>query len=176
MKRIFSLLTLGLLLSQSALAYNKTVDFVDMERFMGDWFVVAGRFTALERNVFNAVESYKWNAKANRIDISFDYNKGSLTGPVKSIPQKGWIYNTKTNAHWKVSPLWPLKLDYLVIGLAADYEWTVIGVPNEKYVWIMSRDAHLPKEVIQTIIDELNKNGYNTKNIISVEHNPRASL
>ncbi len=169
-----SILTLVLALSTfatSALAYNKTVDFVDMERFMGDWFVVAGRFTALERNVFNAVESYKWNTKDNRIDISFNYNKGSLTGPVKSIPQKGWIFNTKTNAHWKVSPIWPLKLDYLVIGLAADYDWTVIGVPNEKYVWIMSRNPHLPKETIQTIIDELEKNGYNTRNIIYVEHN-----
>ncbi len=174
MKNIFLLSLLSLLFSLNAYAYNKTVDFVDMERFMGDWYVVAGRFTALEKNVFNAVESYTWNENAKRIDISFNYNKGSLTGPVKSIPQKGWIYNKETNAHWKVSPFWPLKLDYLVIGLAADYDWTVIGVPNEKYVWIMSRNPHLPKETIQTIIDELDRNGYNTKRIIYVEHNPQA--
>jgi apolipoprotein D and lipocalin family protein len=171
MKNIFAFLLLAILLTSNAMAYNKTVDFVDLERFMRDWYVVAGRFTALEKNVFNAVESYKWNVKANRIDISFNYNQGSLTGPVKSIPQKGWIYNTETNAHWKVSPLWPLKFDYLVIGLAADYEWTVIGVPNEKYVWIMSSNPHLPKETIQAIIDELDVKGYNTKDIVYVEHN-----
>ena len=64
-----------------------------------------------------------------------------------------------------------MKFDYLVIGLAADYEWTVIGVPNEKYVWIMSSNPHLPKETIQTIIDELDAKGYNTKEIIYVQHN-----
>jgi apolipoprotein D and lipocalin family protein len=167
---LFSLFSF--LFSFSAFAYDKTVDFVDIERFMGDWYVVAGRFTPLEKDVFNGVETYKWNAKANRIDIGFTYNQGSLNGPVKSLPQKGWIYNTTTNAHWKVSPLWPLKLDYLVIGLAADYDWTVIGVPNEKYVWIMSRNPKLPRETIESIIDELKIKGYNTDRILYVEHNP----
>ena len=172
MKKIILTFALGLFSMLNAFAWNKTVDYVDIERFMGDWYVVAGRFTVLERNVYNAVESYKWNAKSQRIDIGFTYNKGSLTGPVKSIPQRGWIHNSETNAHWKVSPIWPLKLDYLIIGLADDYEWTVIGVPNEKYVWIMSRNPHLPKATIQSIIDELNANGYNTKRIIYVEHSP----
>lgn len=171
MKNKYILSLLSFILSLNVFAYDKTVDFVDLERFMGDWYVVAGRFTPLEKNVFNGVETYKWNTKANRIDISFTYNQGSLTGPVKSLPQKGWVFNTQTNAHWKVSPLWPLKLDYLVIGLAADYEWTVIGVPNEKYVWIMSRNPKLPKETIQNIIDELNIKGYNTDRILYVEHN-----
>jgi apolipoprotein D and lipocalin family protein len=173
MKTKLLTLALGLLTMFNAFAYNKTVDFVDMERFMGDWYVVAGRFTMFEKNMFNAVETYKWNAKEQRIDIGFTYNQGSFTGPVRSIPQKGWIHNSETNAHWKVSPFWPLRLDYLIIGLAADYEWTVIGVPNEKYVWIMSRNPQLPKETIKTIIDELDGNGYNTRRIIYVEHDTR---
>jgi apolipoprotein D and lipocalin family protein len=173
MKNIIALSFLTLLFSLNAVAYDKTVGFVDMERFMRKWYVVAGRFSPLEKDVFNAVETYKWNAKLNRIEIGFTYNQGSLTGPVKSIPQKGWIYNHETNAHWKVSPLWPLKFDYLVIGLAADYEWTVIGVPNEKYVWIMSSNPQLPKETIRTIIDELDANGYNTNDIVYVEHDQK---
>jgi apolipoprotein D and lipocalin family protein len=142
-----------------------------MERFMRKWYVVAGRFSPLEKDVFNAVETYKWNSKLNRIDIGFIYNQGSLTGPVKSIPQKRWIYNHEPIAHWKVSPLWPIKFDYLVIGFAADYEWIVIGVPNEKYVWIMISTPQLPKETIRTIIEELDANRYNTSDIVYVEHN-----
>lgn len=171
MKNIITVTLFTFLFATNAIGYDKTVPFVDLERFMRDWYVVAGRFTPLEKDVFNAVESYKWNSKENRIEISFNYNKGSLNGPVKSIPQKGWIYNNETNAHWKVSPFWPIKFDYLIIGLAADYEWTVIGVPSEKYLWIMSANPHLPKETIRSIIDELEVNGYNTKNIVYVEHN-----
>ena len=86
--------------------YMKTVEYVEMDRFMGEWYVLAGRFTMFEKDVHNGVEIYKWNEKKQRIDISFDYNQGSFDGKKKSLPQKGWIYNKETNAHWKVSPLW----------------------------------------------------------------------
>ena len=119
--------------SCSSTGYYKTVDKVELQKFMGDWYVLAGRFTFLETKVHNAVEKYSWNEKENRIDVDFTYNKGSLTGEKKTLPQKAWIENSATNAHWKVSPLWPLKFDYLVIDLASDYSWTAIGVPSQNY-------------------------------------------
>jgi apolipoprotein D and lipocalin family protein len=167
-KQIFT--TLFLFISFSVQAFDKTVDFVDMNRFMGKWYVVAGRFTALEKNMFNAVETYSWNPSRNMIEIDFKYNKGSFTGPVKKIPQKGWIKNSKTNAHWIVSPMWPLKFNYLVIGLGDDYEWTAIGVPNEAYLWIMSRDPHMTKDKIEEILRTLENKKYNIDNLVYVEH------
>jgi apolipoprotein D and lipocalin family protein len=140
---------------------------------MGDWYVQAGRFSFLEKDVFNGVESYTWNAKKNRIDIDFSYNQGSFTGPIKKAPQKGWVLDTNTNAWWKVSPLWPLKFDYLVIALADDYSWTAIGVPNEKYLWIMSREPHFSKDKTAEILKEIEGEGYDISNIVHVQHNPK---
>ncbi|MFN7263067.1 MAG: lipocalin family protein, partial [Pseudobdellovibrionaceae bacterium] len=54
----------------------KTVAQVDIQKFMGDWYVLAGRFTPFEKEVHNAVEVYTWNEKEQRIDIGFTYNKG----------------------------------------------------------------------------------------------------
>jgi apolipoprotein D and lipocalin family protein len=171
MKKILITL-LFLMLNPHAYSFDKTVEYVDMNRFMGKWHVVAGRFTALEKNMFNAVETYKWNPVQNRIEIDFKYNMGSFTGPIKKIPQKGWIKNSTTNAHWIVSPFWPLKFDYLVIGLGDNYEWTAIGVPNEAYLWIMSRDPHMTKEQINGILHILEVDNYNIKNLVFVEHEP----
>jgi apolipoprotein D and lipocalin family protein len=39
----------------------KTVDEVDINRFMGDWYVLAHIPSYVEKNAFNAVESYKLN-------------------------------------------------------------------------------------------------------------------
>ena len=108
----------------------KTVEKVDIQRFLGDWYVLAGRFTFLETDVHNALERYTWNAAKERIDVAFTYNEGSLTGKQRSIPQKAWIHDSATNAHWKVSPLWPFKFDYLVVALDESYRWTAIGVPK----------------------------------------------
>jgi apolipoprotein D and lipocalin family protein len=150
--------------------YTKTVSKVEIDRFMGKWYVMAGRFTFLESEVHNGVEIYTWNEKEKRIDISFTFNKGSLTGKEKSIPQKGWIENNQTNAHWKVSPFWPLKFDYLVLDLADDYSWTAIGVPNGKYLWIMSRQKMMPEKQLNDIITRLKESGYPVHDIVLVPH------
>ncbi|MFZ9000528.1 MAG: lipocalin family protein [Bacteriovoracaceae bacterium] len=146
--------------SCSSMEYTKTVDYVNLDKFFGKWFVIAGRLTLFEKGAHNAVEEYKWNENKDRIDVSFTYNKNSFDGKLKSIPQKGWVYNHNTNAHWKIRPFWPLKLDYLIIDLAKDYSWTVVGVPNQKYVWIMSKQWKMNDKTLSLIIQRLDKLGY----------------
>lgn len=164
-------LTLTTLLGCSSDNYYKTVDYVDRDRFMKNWHVIAGRFTIFEQDVYNSIERYSWNEKEKRIDIDFSYNKGDFDGPLKKIPQTATIENHKTNAHWKVKPSWfPIKMDYLVIGLDPNYEWTAIGVPSEKYLWIMSPDPKFSKDRIPAILDQLAATGYNVKDIKYVEH------
>ena len=150
--------------------YNQTVQHVQLEKFMGQWYVIAGRFTFLEAGAHNAVETYSYNKEKNQIDISFTFNKDSLEGEQKSIPQTGWIHNASSNAHWKVSPIWPLKFDYLVLDVAEDYSWTAVGVPNQNYLWIMSRSKNIPRPQVLTIIEKIAKSGYNVNDITYVPH------
>ncbi len=159
-----------ILMGCSSMNYQKTVENVDIQRYMGKWYVIAGRFTMFEKGVHNGVELYTWNEEKKRIDIQFTYNKDSLDGKVKSIPQKGWVMNNQTGAHWEISPMWPFRFTYLIIDLADDYSWTVIGVPSGNYLWIMARDKSLSKSKIQTILDRLKGNGYPIKNITYVPH------
>lgn len=145
--------------------FNKTVDYVDMDRFMTNWYVIAGRLTSLEDGAHNAVEKYKWNSEKNRIDIDFTFRKNSFDGKKKAIPQKGWIHNEKTNAHWKISPLWPLKFNYLIIDLAEDYSWTVIGVPSQKWVWIMAKNWSMSDDELNMILKRLESMGYSAADV-----------
>lgn len=146
----------------------KTVDRVEIDKFMGPWYVLAGRFTFLEKEVHNGLEKYTWNSDKERIDVDFTYNKGSFTGPQKSIPQKAWVYNQDSKAHWKVSPFWPFKFDYLIVALDKDYQWTVVGVPDQKYVWIMARDWKNPEATIEKATQQLQAIGYSAKDLVRV--------
>jgi apolipoprotein D and lipocalin family protein len=143
---------------------------IEIERFMGDWYVLAGRFTFLEVDVHNGIETYSWNKDKKQIDVAFTYNKGSFQGPLKSIPQKAWVYNEVTKSHWKVSPLWPFKFDYLILDIDEHYTWTAIGVPNQKYLWIMARSWKNTDELVKEILQRLKAKGYNTENIVNVPH------
>jgi apolipoprotein D and lipocalin family protein len=65
-----------------------------------------------------------------------------------------------------------MRFTYLVIALdEVNYEWTAIGVPGQKYLWIMSRVPQFPKEKLQEILSHLSSIGYSIENIVYVKHN-----
>jgi apolipoprotein D and lipocalin family protein len=135
---------------------------------MGSWYVAAGRLTMFEKDVNNAVETYHYDEKSKIIDIDFSYRQGSPDGKEKKIPQTGKIVEGSQNAHWKVSPFWPLKFDYLIIALAEDYSWVAVGVPDQKYLWIMTRETQANQEKVDQIIKQLKSIGYNVADIKNV--------
>lgn len=145
-----------------------TVSYVDIPKFMGDWYVIANIPTFVEKGANNAIESYSWNAQENRIDVDFHYNADSPKGPIKKYPQKAWIYDKKTNAEWRVQPWWPLKFSYLIIDLAPDYSYTVIGVPSRNYVWIMARKPSMDPVLFDSIVAKIKTLGYDTSLIQKV--------
>lgn len=140
----------------------KTVDSVDIERFMGKWYVIASVPTVLEKGAHNAVEVYTWNEKDQRIDVDFTFNQDSFEGKKKHLPQKAFIYNKKTNAEWRIQLIWPLKFPYLVIDLAKDYSYTIISVPDRDYVWIMARTPTMDEGLYQKLITQLKAQHFDT--------------
>lgn len=150
--------------------FTHTVEKIDIQSYMGKWYVQAGRFTPFEKDVTNSVEIYTWNEKKERIDIDFSYNKGSFDGKKVEMPQNARIYNKKTNAHWKVSPIWFLQFDFLIIAHAPDNSWTVIGVPDQSYLWIMTREAHPKPGLVDEIIQQVAALNYDVSNMVRVPH------
>ena len=56
--------------------------------------------------------------------------------------------------------LWPFKMPFLIIELAEDYSYTVVGVPSKKYVWIMAREAQLDSDIYEKLLQRLSNIGY----------------
>jgi apolipoprotein D and lipocalin family protein len=145
----------------------------DTARFMGTWFVIAVKPTLFEKTNSNAVEKYSFlTDKKNDIDIDFKFNsKEPITSPIKSMPQKGWVQGSdKSNsAEWKVSPLWPIKMPYLILEVDDEYTYTVIGYPNRDYCWIMSRKPIMAAETYDMLKKRLvEKHQYNLEGLRDV--------
>ena len=146
----------------------KTVEHVDIPRFMGKWYVIANIPTFIEKGAFNAIETYTLNEKEKRIDVDFKFNQDSFQGKEKSYPQKAFIFDHKTNAEWRIQPFWPLKFAYLITDLAPDYSYTVVAVPNRKNVWIMARTPTLPEATYQEILAKLKAQSFDLKELQTV--------
>ena len=152
---------------EKAMEAMETVPFVDIKRFMGDWFVIANIPTFIEKDATNAIESYKLNEKGE-IETTFTFYQNSPNGLKKEYRPKGFIYNSKTNAEWRMQFFWPFKMPFLIIDLAEDYSHTVIGYPNRNYVWIMARKPQMTDETYARIIKKLKSVSYDVSRIEKV--------
>jgi apolipoprotein D and lipocalin family protein len=137
----------------------ETVPYVDLERFAGDWYVVANIPTGIEKGAHNAVETYTLNPDGT-VATTFRFNKDSFDGALKTYRPKGFVLDKKTNARWGMQFIWPIKADYRVIYLDKDYQRTIIGRSKRDYVWVMSRQPELSDEEFSRIRDFVGSVGY----------------
>jgi apolipoprotein D and lipocalin family protein len=144
-----------------------TVSYVDLPRFMGDWYVIANIPTRIERGAHNAVETYRLDDDGS-IATTFTFNAGSFDGPRKEYNPRGFVRDTGTNATWGMQFIWPIKAEYLVIYLDEAYTQTVIGRTARDYVWIMARTPQMPEVDYQRIVGRLAELGYDVGQIEKV--------
>ena len=137
----------------------KTVDYVDLNRFMGDWYVIANIPTFIETDAYNAIESYRLNQDGT-VATTFRFNKGSSDGPLKEYHPRGFVRDAQSNAVWGMQFVWPFKAEYRIIYLNDDYSVTVIGRTKRDYVWIMAREPAITAEEYARITDFLKEQGY----------------
>lgn len=152
----------------------RSVPKVDLERFMGDWYVVANIPTFIERDAHNAVESYGLISD-QQVATTFRFNQGSFDGPVKTYRPTGFVSDDPSNAIWGMQFIWPVKADYRVIYLNEDYTQTVIGRNRRDYLWIMARTPSIPVADYAAIIDLVTDQGYDAAKIRPVPQRETAS-
>lgn len=143
------------------------VEKVDLQRFMGDWYVIANIPTFIEKGAHNAVESYRLNPDGS-IATTFTFHADSFQGPLKRYEPTGFVFDQKSNAVWGMQFVWPIKADYRITYLKADYSQTIIGREARDYVWIMARTPQIPETDYQALVEFLGKNGYDVSRLQKV--------
>ena len=144
-----------------------TVENVDLDRFMGDWYVIANIPTFIETEAHNAIESYHLNDDGT-VATTFSFNDGGFVGEKKVYKPKGFILDTNSNAIWGMRFIWPIKADYRVVYLDDSYSQTIIGRNKRDYVWVMARSPVIPDEDYQRLVQVINDLGYDTNKLRKV--------
>jgi apolipoprotein D and lipocalin family protein len=139
---------------------------VDLDRFMGPWYVIASIPTFWEKNAYNAVESYERNPDGT-IKTTFTFHKASADGPLKTMRPTGYVRDA-SNATWGMQFLWPIKAEYLIAHLDEDYSETIIARTARDYVWVMARKPSISDDDYQRLLTKVAALGYDTGKVIRV--------
>lgn len=150
----------------------KSVAQVDIDRFMGKWYVIANIPTFIETTAHNATETYALNEDGS-IATTFTFRDDGFDGPEKNYHPTGYIEDTNSNAVWGMQFIWPFKAEYRIIYLTPDYDITIIGRSKRDYVWLMARKPVIEKQKLERLYAFIAAQGYDIKKVQMVPQNWR---
>ena len=148
-----------------------TIPHLDLARYLGRWYEI-GRYP----NRFEAQCDHDACADYALLgDERIDVRNSCVRRDGSHSEAKGWakISDPSTNAKLKVTFFYPFFGDYWVLELGEDYEYAVIGEPNRKYLWILSRTPQMSEERYQIIIGNLATKGYDAAKLVRVTQTMR---
>lgn len=53
--------------------------------------------------------------------------------------------------------------DYQLMALGDDYDDVMVGAPSRKYLWVLARDPLLPQRRLEQLLDEAERQGFDTR-------------
>eukprot|EP00211_Chloroparvula_japonica_P003323 CAMPEP_0119149148 /NCGR_PEP_ID=MMETSP1310-20130426/42932_1 /TAXON_ID=464262 /ORGANISM="Genus nov. species nov., Strain RCC2339" /LENGTH=514 /DNA_ID=CAMNT_0007141235 /DNA_START=147 /DNA_END=1691 /DNA_ORIENTATION=- len=140
---------------------------VQLENYVGRWYVWANIPTAFDVGTTNNIEDYSLTENGN-VNVLFTYGKEGSTS-VSEIKQKATMAN-KYNSKWSLSLVWgihiPVPLPYLICYIEEDYEHTIIGVPDRSHVWIMARRKNINEEKFAQLRDVAEELGFDVLKLV----------
>ena len=148
------------------------VEKVDLPRFMGPWYVIGVIPTVIEKDVYNAIETYEL-APDGTIKTTFTLNKGGFDGERKVYTPRGFVVPGTNNAIWGMQFIWPIKAEFVISHLDADYTETIIARSARDYVWIMARTPTIDDARYAALVKRVADMGYDTTKLVKVPQTPK---
>jgi apolipoprotein D and lipocalin family protein len=142
-----------------------TVDHVDVERYLGTWYEIA-RYPAPFQEGCVATSANYSAREGGGIRVVNRCLVDSLDGELREAEGRARIVDTATNAKLKVTFFWPFYGDYWVLGLGPDYEWSLVGEPGRRYLWILSRTRQMDPDTYRDIVGRLPALGYDADRLL----------
>ena len=171
MKKFFILFLLTL--TACSIQQKKSIEPVSeiqLDAFMGDWYVLAHIPALIEKNAFNAIESYKYIEEKQEIETTFTFNHSDYDGPQKIYKPKGYIVPGTNNAVWGMQFIWPIKAQYIIAYIDEGYQNTIVARNKRDYLWFMSRKSDMTTEKKQWIYKKTEELSYDKNMLRFVPH------
>jgi apolipoprotein D and lipocalin family protein len=141
-----------------------TVERVDLEKYLGRWYDIASYPASFQKGCrcttadYELVPGKMYIRVVNRC-VKFKKGKSKIS----VAHGKAFIVEGSNNTKLKVQFFWPFRGDYFIIGLADDYSWAIVGHPQRKYLWILSRESYMPTDTYNHILTIIKEKGYDLK-------------
>jgi apolipoprotein D and lipocalin family protein len=141
----------------------------EINRYLGTWYEIARLDHSFERGLTQVTANYSLREDGGVSVV----NRGFLRskGVWKEVEGKAYFVNSAQEAYLKVSFFGPFYGSYVVFELDKEnYQYAFVSGPDLSYLWLLSRSPDPDQEMIERFKREVKKRGFNTEELILVEH------
>jgi len=130
---------------------------VDLDRFMGTWYVVANVPYFFENGKVATRDVYRLRPDG-RIDNDFVFKK-ALGEEDRTWNGVSTIVEGSGGREWKVQFIWPFSTRMQVLDVAPDYSTALLATPDRKLAWIFSRKPEMDEATLAGLATRMAAHG-----------------
>ena len=149
-----------------------TVASVDLSRYAGTWYEIARLPMWFQRHCVesNAIYAIRPDGR-----IAVHNECSTKTGPLDQVDGVATVIDTKTNARLTVTfDNWFARLagssregNYWILDLDEEYHTSMVGTPDRRYLWILSRTPQLDDSTYQRLVLKAQQLGFPISDLIT---------
>jgi apolipoprotein D and lipocalin family protein len=140
----------------------EVVPHVELEKYLGKWYEIAHLPAKFQEGCDETTATYTL-LKDGSISV---LNQSTKNGKVKQAKGKAKVVDKNSNAKLKVTFFWPFYGDYWIIKLGNNYDYSVVGTPNRKYLWILSRTPQMDDKLYSQLVEYVKSKGFEVNKLI----------
>jgi apolipoprotein D and lipocalin family protein len=144
---------------------------LDLPRYMGRWWVVAHTPYFAEKGKVATADIYTLRPDG-KIANTYVYRK-HFGGKEKQMHGVATVVPGTGNGQWRIGFFGGLlRADYLVLEVAPDYSWALIGQPSRKLAWVFSREPIMDDAQLARLLAKFPAYGYDPARLERVPQQP----
>ncbi|MEM8884930.1 MAG: lipocalin family protein [Planctomycetota bacterium] len=148
-----------------------SVESFELERYLGTWYEISKYPVSFEKGLVGVTATYSMR-EDGRVKVENAGLKGDFDGKRKVAVGKAWMPDPERPSRLKVSFFGPFSGNYWVIALDENYQWSVVGEPDRKYLWILSRTPKMGPKLYESVVQRVEELGYDTSRLELMPQRP----
>ncbi|WP_145479140.1 lipocalin family protein [Stenotrophomonas rhizophila] len=134
---------------------------IDLQRFMGTWYVIGRVPNPVERGHVASVNRYSLRGD-QKVSITYSFRDG-FSEPLQQITVRASVDEKSGNHNWRTWFYKVVPTHTRVLEVAPDYSWAMLGYPGREMAWIFARTPDMDKELYKELATRLRDDyGVNT--------------
>lgn len=145
------------------------IESFELSRYLGKWYEIARLDHSFERGLEKVSAEYSLMDDGGVSVINRGYSLEDAEW--KEANGKAYFVNDDTEGYLKVSFFGPFYGSYVIFEIDREnYEYAFVSGPDNSYLWLLARKPDLPNNVIEEFINISKELGFNTDELIFVNH------